>query len=175
MLLHDPAETITAVVGTSRDHLPSEANSGPGLPYIANYQDVDGDETGGRFNRVNRFQNQQRHAVLQPGHWYLFEWYVRLNSPGRSDGATKLWIDEASGPISTQTLRLHYEDMRWLRSRDAGRQFGMLRLTLYHQRCDIGIDTCPPRGPEELEQSHRWDAIVVSTSPIGPIDHERRR
>jgi hypothetical protein len=169
VLLHDPANTITTLVGTNRNHLPSEPNSGPGLPFIANYQDLDWSEMAGDSTRVNRFQNQDRNIALQPGRWYLFEWYVRLNTPGESNGITKLWIDDATEPIAAQTLRLHYEDMRWLRSRDAGRQFGMIRLTLYHQRCDFPVNTCPPRGPEVLEQSHRWDSIVVSTNPIGPI------
>ena len=82
VLLHDQDNIITAYVGTNRNHLPVVRDSGPGMPYIANYQDVDTPETGGRYTLVNRFQNQQRNITLQPGKWYFFEWYVRLNSPG---------------------------------------------------------------------------------------------
>jgi hypothetical protein len=64
---------------------------------------------------------------------------------------------------------MSYKDMRWLKSKDAGKAFGLVRLTVYHQRCDLGRNTCPPRGPDVLSQSHRWDGIVVSTAPIGPI------
>jgi len=174
VLLHDPVGsdepvTITAYVGTSRNHLPVEPNSGPGMPFVANYQDLDWPETGGQYTRVNRFQNQGRNIRLEPGRWYLFEWYVRLNTPGLSDGETKLWIDDASRPIAGQTLRMHHADMRWRRASDAGRQFGFLRLTTYHQRCDIGEDRCPPNGPEVLTQYHRWDGIVVSGGPVGPM------
>ena len=169
VLLHDQANTITAYVGTSRNHLPTEPNSGPGLPFVANYQDVDRPETGGVYTKINRFQNQRRNIALEPGKWYLFEWYVKLNTPGLSDGITKLWVDDASGPIGVQTLRMQYNDMRWLRRQDAHKQFGVLRLTVYHQRCDGVRNTCPPYGPWILDQSHRWDRIVVSKAPVGPI------
>jgi len=168
VLLHDQENTITAYVGTNRNHLPVVRDSGPGMPYIANYQDVDTPETGGRYTLVNRFQNQQRNITLQPGKWYLFEWYVRLNTPGISDGVTKLWIDDATDPITAQTLRMEYRDMRWLKYEHANRQFGVVRLTVYDQRCDIGRNTCPPNGPDILDQSQRWDQIVVSKRPIGP-------
>jgi hypothetical protein len=169
VLLHDPENTITAYVGTNRNHLPVVRDSGPGMPYIANYQDVDTPETGGRYTMVNRFQNQKRNITLQPGTWYLFEWYVRLNSPGLSNGITRLWIDDATMPIVAQTLRMEYQDMRWLKSDQANRQFGVVRLTVYDQRCDIGRNTCPPNGPDILDQSQRWDRIVISKTPIGPL------
>jgi len=169
VLLHDQDNIITAYVGTNRNHLPVVRDSGPGMPYIANYQDVDTPETGGRYTLVNRFQNQQRNITLQPGKWYLFEWYVRLNTPGISDGVTKLWIDDATDPITAQTLRMEYRDMRWLKYEHANRQFGVVRLTVYDQRCDIGRNTCPPNGPDILDQSQRWDQIVVSKRPIGPL------
>jgi hypothetical protein len=168
VLLHDQENTITAYVGTNRNHLPVVRDSGPGMPYIANYQDVDTPETGGRYTLVNRFQNQQRNITLQPGKWYLFEWYVRLNAPGLSNGVTRLWIDDATDPITTQTLRMEYRDMRWLKAEQANRQFGVVRLTVYDQRCDIGRNTCPPNGPDILDQSQRWDHIVVSKRSIGP-------
>ena len=107
--------------------------------------------------------------MLQPGRWYLFEWYVKLNTPGLSDGVAKLWIDDASQPISSQTLRMEYEDMRWLRGDQQGKQFGVVRLTLYDQRCDIGRNACPPNGPYVLDQWQEWDNIVVSKRPIGPM------
>jgi hypothetical protein len=170
VMLHDLAETIVAYVGTDRNHLPVEANSGPGMPFVANYQDVDSPETAGQYTRVNRFQNQRNNITLQPGRWYLFEWYIRVNTPGQSDGVTRLWIDDASGAIASQTLRMEYTDVRWLKTRDAGKQFGLLRLTVYHQRCDIGPNTCPPNGPAILRQSQRWDQIVISKSRIGPLE-----
>jgi hypothetical protein len=170
VLLHDRAETIAAYVGTNRDQRAAEANSGPGMPFVANYQDVDWRETGGRYTRVNRFQNQGDNITLQPGRWYLFEWHIKLNTPGVSDGATRLWITDATQPITTQTLRLQYDDMRWRRQSDVDRQFSLLRLTVYHQRCDGRPNTCPPHGPAILQQSHRWDQIVISRAPIGPME-----
>lgn len=169
LILHDPDATITAYIAISRNHLPLEQDSGPGLPFLANYQDVDWPDTGGQYTRVNRFQNRGNNIVLQPGRWYLFEWYVRLNTPGASDGITRLWIDDATHPIVHQTLRMEYDDVRWLRSTDAGRAFGFIRLTAYHQRCDVDPTTCPPNGPAVLDQWQRWDHVVVSTTAVGPV------
>jgi len=168
VMLHDRANTITAYVGTNRV-AESEPNSGPGMPFVANYQDLDWQETGGQNTRVDRFQNQRKNITLRPGRWYLFEWYIKLNTPGASDGVTKLWIDDATEPIASQSLRMQYTDLRWLRSSDVAKQFGVLRLTVYHQRCDGVPSTCPPRGPAVLNQSQRWDRIVISKSPVGPI------
>jgi hypothetical protein len=169
VMLHDPGNKLVAYVGTNRNALPVEPNSGPGVPFVANYQDIDYPETGNQFTKVNRFQNVGPKMVLTPGKWYLFEWYVRLNTPGASDGATNLWIDDASRPIGAQTLRMAYTDMRWRRDSDAGKQFGVVRLTVYHQRCDFVPNTCPPNGPDLLMQYQRWDRVVVSTAPIGPL------
>jgi len=169
VLIHDPGNTITTYVATNRNHLPVVQDSGPGMPYVANYQDVDWSETGGQSTKVNRFQNQRHNITLQPGKWYLFEWYIKLNTPGASDGATRLWIDDATQPIASQTLRVQYDDMRWLKASDAGKQFGVLRLTVYDQRCDGKPNTCPPDGPSILNQSQRWDNIVVSKRHVGGI------
>jgi hypothetical protein len=169
VMLHDVAETIVAYVGTDRNQLPVEPNSGPGKPFVANYQDVDVQETGWQYTRVNRFQNVGHTMTLEPGKWYLFEWYVKLNTPGKADGETRLWIDDASVPIASQTLRLEYTDMRWLKRSDAGKRFELLRLTVYHQRCDVGGDSCPPNGPSIIPQSQRWDQIVISRAHIGPM------
>lgn len=174
LLLHDSTGTLTAYVATSRDARPDVANSGPGMPFVANYQDVDWSDTRGRYTAVNRFQNLGRNITLQPGKWYLFEWHIRLNRPGVSDGVTRLWIDDASQPVTRQTLRMEHTDMRWLRTSDAGRQFSLLRLTVYHQRCDGRPNTCPPNGPVVLEQSHRWDHLVISKVPVGPLEGLRR-
>lgn len=169
LMLHGQFDTITTYVGSNRNHWPAEPHSGPGMPFVANYQDLDWVETGGEYTRINRFQNQGNDIVLETGKWYLFEWYIRLNTPGVSDGVTKLWIDDASQPITSQTLRMQYNDMRWLRSSDADKRFTVLRLTDYHQRCDGTPNTCPPNGPGILNQSQRWDQIVISKNPIGPL------
>jgi hypothetical protein len=169
VMLLDADHTIVGYVGSSRDELPAVPDSGPGVPFVANYQDLDWTDTGFQFTSVNRFQNQGQNIVLQPGRWYLFEWYIDVGTPGLSDGVTSLWIDDATEPITTQTLRLHYTDMRWLRSDEAGKQFSFLRLNVYDQRCDGVPYTCPPAGPAILDQSQRWDHIVISRSPIGPF------
>lgn len=168
VLLHDRVNKITAYVGANRV-AESEPHSGRGKPFVANYQDVDYPETGTQYTKVNRFQNQGKDITLQPGKWYLFEWHLKMNTPGAADGVNELWIDDATEPISKQTLRMRDTDMRWLRSGDAGRQFRVLRLLAYHQQCKGVPDTCPPNGPAVLNQSQRWDRIAISKNPIGPI------
>jgi hypothetical protein len=175
VMLHDRAHTITAYVATNRNQSPTVKDSGPGMPFVANYQDVDTPETGGQYTKVNRFQNQGSNITLRPGRWYLFEWYVKLNTPGKADGETRLWIDDATERIDDQTLRLQLKDMRWLKYSDVGKQFSVLRLTVYHQRCDGVPNTCPPNGPWILNQSHKWDHIVVSTARIGPLSETLRK
>jgi hypothetical protein len=64
---------------------------------------------------------------------------------------------------------MQYTDMRWLKYSDIDKQFGLLRLTVYHQRCDFAPNTCPPKGPGILNQSQRWDEIVISRTRIGPL------
>jgi hypothetical protein len=168
-MLHDADSQITAYVATNRNHRPVEKDSGPGMPFVANYQDVAVTETNNQYNKVNRFQNQKRNLTLMPGRWYYFEWYVKLNTPGEPNGVTRLWIDDATKPIAAPTLRLAYDDMRWLRKQDAGRSFDVVRLTVYHQRCDGTPNTCPPNGPWILNQSQRWDRLFVSRTPVGPL------
>lgn len=169
VMLHDADYQLTAYVATNRNHRPVEKDSGPGMPFVANYQDVDVKETNNQYTKVNRFQNQKRNLTLTPGRWYYFEWYVKLNTPGESNGVTRLWIDDATRPTATPTLRMEYGDMRWLRKQDAGRPFRVVRLTVYHQRCDGTPNTCPPNGPWILNQSQRWDRLVVSRTPVGPV------
>ena len=131
VILHDSANSITAYVATNRNQGPAVADSGPGMPFVANYQDLDMPETGGQYTKVNRFQNQGRNITLQPGNWYLFEWHVKLNTPGKADGETRLWIDDATQRSDAlQTLRMHFTDMRWLKYSDVRKQFAVLRLTV---------------------------------------------
>ena len=161
VMLHDTDSQIAAYVATSRNQRPAVSDSGPGMPFVANYQEPDA--------KVNRFQNQKRNVTLTPGRWYYFEWFVKLNSPGQANGVTRLWIDDATKPVTAPTLRLEYGDMQWLRKQDAKRAFRVIRLTVYHQRCDRTPNTCPPNGPWILNQSQRWDRLVVSRTPVGPV------
>jgi hypothetical protein len=114
-----------------------------------------------------RLPSQGQGITLDPDKWYLVEWHVKLNSPGVPDGVAELWIDDASRPISTQTLRLRQQDMRWLGPDDAGKQLGTLRLTA--RRCDEALPPCLAGEGGSSGDSPRWDHIVVSRAPIGPL------
>jgi hypothetical protein len=108
-----------------------------------------------------------QHITFEPGRWYLFEWHVKLNSPGVADGLSELWIDDARGPIATQTLRLRHREAQWLAPADAGKLLGTVSLVA--RGCDDVSRACPGGEATSPYQSHRWDHIVVSRSPIGPL------
>jgi predicted 3-demethylubiquinone-9 3-methyltransferase (glyoxalase superfamily) len=165
VLLHDASRSLDMYIATSRaGNDGCDGTSGArGKPAFANYQDRDWNELGGQCTKVNRYQNQGNDITLQPGRWYLFEAYVRLNTAGSNNGILRLWIDDASVPITTQTLRMQYTDMRFLRAGDAGKRLSELRLTVYNQRCDSG-SACP----SQRTQFHKWDNFVISRTPIGP-------
>jgi hypothetical protein len=166
VLLHDVSRSLDMYIATSRsgDDGCDGTSGSMGKPAFANYQDRDWPELGGQCTKVNRYQNQGNDITLQPGKWYLFEAYIRLNTAGSNNGILKLWIDDASVPVTTQTLRMHYTDMRFLRSGDAGKKLSELRLTVYNQRCDSGA-ACP----SQRTQFHKWDNFVIGKTPIGPM------
>jgi hypothetical protein len=108
---------------------------------------------------VNRTQNMGNDLVLQPGRWYLFEWYVKLDTPGMADGVIKLWVDDATVPISGQTLRASYTDVVFRTAADGRRRLTDVMLTAYaNARATNAIPT----------QYTKWDGIVISRAPIGP-------
>ncbi len=111
----------------------------------------------------NKPQNQGNDITFQSGKWYLVEFYVKLNTPGISDGIAKVWIDDASNTVSSQTLRIYYNN---LLIRNSLRGYNRLMLTLYNQRCGLG-SACPSTNPQWM----KWDNIVVSKNPIGPMNY----
>mgnify|MGYP001572364052 CR=1 FL=1 len=111
---------------------------------------------------VDYYQNQGNDIVQTPGRWYLFEMYLKLGIAGQSNSIVKMWIDDASVPIVTQTLRLHYTTVRGRNSApecdQAAIDMDLLEMTAYHQS-----------NPPSPGQYQRWDQIVVSRTPIGPM------
>jgi hypothetical protein len=107
---------------------------------------------------VNRRQNVGNDITLQPGRWYLFEWHLKLNDPGVPNGVTRLWVDDASAPIGQQTLRASYNDI-FLR---ADFHIGVL---LRHVWLSAFHNTNPP----DPDQYVKWDNLVISLGPIGPL------
>ena len=111
-------------------------------------------------------QNQEEGVALGTGRWFLVEWHVKLNSPGKPDGVTELWIDDTTRPIGAQTLRVRHTDLQWLGRGDAGTLLGTFRLT--PRDCADPTQSCPVSEPERPYDSRRWDHIAVGRSPIGP-------
>ena len=65
---------------------------------------------------------------LDPGKWYVFEWHVKLNSPGMDDGISELWIDDTTLPRA-KTLRMSRTDMQWLSTEQADTALAVLQFT----------------------------------------------
>lgn len=72
----------------------------------------------------------------------------------------KLWIDDVTnGDPQTQTLRMNWTNVRYLRSGESDKKYGRSRLTVYSQR---------KYASEPADRFMTWDSIVVSKTPIGP-------
>jgi hypothetical protein len=160
-MLRDPAGgsfdpyVLTNLWGTGKPHVIIYNNSG--TPCV----NQSTPSPNGEYTAcVNRTQNMGNDLVLQPGRWYLFEWYVKLNTPGAANGVTKLWVDDASGPIATQTLRASYTDVVFRTTGDGWRLLTDIMLTAY---ANTRVTNALP------DQYTKWDQIVFSRARIGPI------
>lgn len=113
---------------------------------------------------IIRSQNRGNDLKIEPGNWYLFEWHIKLNTPGKGDGVTRLWVDKVTpgqpGPAA-QTLRLSYSDCTFRADSDS--KVRQLWLSAYE---NMMSQDAPVSGSA---QHTRWDQIVVSRQPIGPL------
>lgn len=111
-------------------------------------------------------QNQGNDITFQPGKWYLAEWYVKLNDPGVANGIVKFWVDDASQPITSQTLRLSYNNIQ-IRKAGNNSGYNMIWFVDYREDCRTGDSIgCP----QNLNQWVKWDNVVVRSgnTQIGP-------
>jgi hypothetical protein len=127
------------------------SREGTGKPTVASYGFVLPDEI--------RVQNQGNDITFEPGKWYIIELYVKLNTPGVSDGIARLWVDEATDTLQAQTLRLEYTDLL-IRNTGQTQGYNDVLLTDYHEVCN---SLCPAT----ILQWVKWDNIVVSKAKIG--------
>jgi hypothetical protein len=109
----------------------------------------------------DRPQNLGNDITLTPGRWYLFEWHIKLNTPGVQNGISELWINDASaGPITAQTKRMHYTNVRYLLS---GQNLKAKWIWL------SGYSQTYPDSPPPKTQHKKWSQIVISKARIGPM------
>jgi len=84
----------------------------------------------------------------ESGYWVLVEASARLNTPGKSDGSSRLWID---GQLEAERVNLNF--------RGSYTKHGINAVFLESYWNDGAIKT-----------EGRWfDNFVVSTEPIGPV------
>lgn len=116
---------------------------------------------------LNRQPQGLGSLFLDSTKWYLFEWHVKLNTPGQPDGISELWIDDTTLPIQSQTLRMRRTDMQWLGADDDEKQLEVVRLT--SAICESMPDACRGPIPENSVGPLRWDRVVVARMPVGPV------
>ena len=108
------------------------------------------------------FQNQGKDISFIEGRWYLVEYYLKLNTGDNFDGVVKLWVDDASVPITKQTLRLSRNDIRVRKSSEGDAYYADSFFISSH------INDSGYVGPVK-DQWIAWDQFVISAVPIGPI------
>lgn len=91
---------------------------------------------------------------IVPGRWFCVETMAKLNTPGKKDGAAKLWVN---GKLVTSI-----EDLVLRDEEHADIKFDMWFLGPYYHP-----------GVPKTEKTY-IDAIVVSTSPIGSLAEEKK-
>lgn len=85
------------------------------IPYLHQDDGVQGQVNGWMGSNVAPA------VTIIPGHWYYFEYHIRLNTPGQYDGLSEFWMDDLGpnglGGPATPTLRSRYTNVKY---RDAG-------------------------------------------------------
>jgi len=100
-------------------------------------------DTGSGFG-ASRSMN----ASFKAGLWYVIEQYVKLNTPGQSDGVGKVWIN---GQLAWESDNVRYRDK-------AASRMNHMHVNVYHG--GMGL----PKGPLH----YRIAAIAVAKAYIGP-------
>jgi hypothetical protein len=98
-------------------------------------------------------EERDRLGFLENNRWYCIEQYVKLNTPGRSDGVLRGWVD---GQLAFEKTDLRF------------RAVDRLKIEAVWINVYLG-GTCA------AEQDHHLslDEIVISKQPIGPLDSEK--
>ena len=162
MIVNDGAISMEAFVNSS-----VFANGKPTVILYGNGQSpcaAQSTPLNGEYSKcIIRYQNKGADLKIEPGNWYLFEWYCKLNAVGQTNGVTRLWVDKATPgtTLAAQTLRLEYADCTF-RARD-DQKLRQLWLSAYQNATS---DPSLPQAP--AGQTERWDRIVVSKSKVGP-------
>lgn len=123
---------------------------------------VAANDTAYGHSGANLYQNQGNDITLIAGHWYLFEWHMKINTVGVEDGIEELWVDDVtlnpSITKATQTLRVRYTNVNLLYPGRETERINDIWVTAYHSQNNPGNNIV------------YWDNIVVSKSRIGPTN-----
>ena len=93
--------------------------------------------------------NRGKPDKIEPGKWHCVEVMTKLSSPGKEDGAIKLWVN---GKLVSE-----YDDLPLRDEAHPDLLLNMVFLAPYFH----------PGSPKD--QTHWADQIVVATKYIGPV------
>jgi len=96
--------------------------------------------------------NKSRGALLKNNQWYCIEQYVKLNTPGESDGILKVWLD---GHEVFEKTEMQFRTSSTLKIEEVW-------MNIYHGGMDRAVK----------EQTAYIDNFVVAKKYIGPIAKE---
>src|SRR5262249_5476596 len=94
----------------------------------------------------------------------LLEWRLKLNTGNNSNTTVEMWVDDASVPITTQTKRASYTDLPPLSSSPTTDYINHLFISEY-----MNVGTCVGQSLSPPDQYMKWDQLVISRAPIGPM------
>ena len=100
-------------------------------------------DTGRGYGQIRSMNTQ-----FKAGVWYVIEQYIKLNTPGESDGVGKVWIN---GQLAWQSDSVRYRDK-------ATTRINHMHVNVYHG--GMGF----PKGP----MHYRIAAIAIAKAYIGP-------
>jgi len=102
-------------------------------------------------------QNLGNDIIYQPNQWYFVKIYLKLNTPGQSNGILRVWSDPA--PVTTPTLRMEYTNISL---RSGSTNMSRIFLSGFSFRCNSGC-------PSSITKTLNLDQLVVSGADIPPM------
>lgn len=105
-------------------------------------------ESGGSGEQIGWDQGVS--GLIRKNQWYSVEQYVRMNTPGQSDGVLRAWID---GQLALERLDMRYRDIEDL-------HIESVWMDVYHGGTAPAPDT----------MTLYIDNLVISRGYVGPID-----
>ncbi len=114
-------------------------------------------------NPNEAYQNQGGGLTMQGGKWYLLEFHLIPNTDGQANGTVEIWADDATSPVTTQTLRLRATNVKMRYDGQGNNPITGIHFEM--QNADSAHPSSYACNPGMMA----FDQFVVSKSRIGPM------